>query len=245
MTTRPRIGITMKAGGASHPAYRLYAAAVEAAGGDAVWLDPETMAGVDPQNVLRDLDGLLFSGGVDLDPDTFGERTIPAAGVEIDPARDAMELPLARASLADDIPVLGICRGVQTLAVAAGGSLHQDLGLLGYDPARHQQRSAGKDDAATAHAVAVEPETRLAAAVGAGDHTVNSFHHQAVRDVPQGFVVTARSDDGLIEALEDPRRPFFLGVQWHPERMVEREASQRALFAAFVEAARVRARTRR
>lgn len=244
MTVRPRIGITITSGGATQPAYRAYAAAVEAAGGEAVWLDPETLAGTDPQEILRDLDGVLFSGGVDIDPREFGEAVRPDAGVKIDPQRDALELPLARAAVAADLPVFGICRGVQTLAVAAGGSLHQDLALLGHDRTTHQQREAGKDDAAVAHPVRVDPGTRLADAVGDGERHVNSFHHQAVRDVPPGFVVAARSSDGVVEALEDPRRPFVIGVQWHPERMVDRHPSQQRLFAAFVEAARARLRER-
>jgi putative glutamine amidotransferase len=245
MMERPRIGITTKSGGASHPAYRPYAAAVEAAGGEAVWLDPETLAGADPQEVLRDLDGVLFSGGADIDPHEFGETVIPDASVEIDAQRDALELPLARAAMAADLPVFGICRGVQTLAVAAGGALHQDLALLGRERAAHQQRDAGKDETALAHQVHVTTGSHLAAAVGDGEQQVNSFHHQAVRDVPAGFVVTARSSDGVVEALEDPGRPFLIGVQWHPERMVDRDPAQRRLFAAFVEAARARLRTRR
>lgn len=245
MAERPRIGITTKAGGATHPAYRLYASAVEAAGGDAVWLDPEILAGTDPQEILHDLDGLLFSGGVDIDPQEFGEAVVPDAGVEIDPRRDALELPLARAALAADLPVFGICRGVQTLAVAAGGSLHQDLALVGRDRAAHQQREAGKDETDLAHPVHVDAGSRLAAVMGEGGHEINSFHHQAVRDVPAGFVVTARSSDGVVEALEDPRRPFLIAVQWHPERMVDRYPSQRRLFAAFVDAARARLRPRR
>jgi len=240
---RPRIGITAKSGGSTHPAYRPYAAAVDAAGGEPVWLEPETLAGTDPHEVLRDLDGLLLSGGVDLDPGHFGETVVPDAGVEIDPRRDAAELPLARAALDADLPVLGICRGVQMLAVAAGGSLHQDLGLI-VERARHQQRLAGKDETATAHPVHIEPGSGLARAVGGGEQIVNSFHHQAVKDVPEGFVVTARSPEGTVEALEDPRRPFALGVQWHPERMA-RHPAQRKLFAALVEAARARALARR
>lgn len=244
MSDRPRIGITTTAGGAERPAYRAYAAAVDAAGGETVWLDPTVLAGTDPQQILRGLDGVLFSGGVDVDPRAFGEEIVPDAGVEIDPPRDALELPLARAAMAAGLPVLGICRGVQVLAVAAGGSLHQDLALLGRPRAAHQQREAGTDETRTAHEVAVSPGTRLAAVVGPGRREVNSFHHQAVRDVPAGFVVSARASDGVVEALEDPRHPFLLGVQWHPERMVECDPAQRRLFAAFVEAARARRRTR-
>jgi len=245
VTVRPRIGITTKSGGSTHPAYRPYAAAVDAAGGEPVWLEPETLAGTDPHEVLRDLDGLILSGGVDIDPAHFGETVVPDASVEIDAQRDAAELPLARAALGADLPVLGICRGIQTLAVAAGGSLHQDLELLGHDRAVHQQRDAGKDETALSHVVRVSAGTRLAAALGAGEQHVNSFHHQAVRDVPPGFVVTARSADGIVEGFEDHRRTFTLGVQWHPERMVDRHPAQRKLFAALVEAARARLLARR
>lgn len=243
--TRPRIGITTKSGGSALPAYRLYAEAVAAAGGEPVWLEPEVLAGVDPHEILRDLDGVLLSGGVDIDPAHFGATVTPEAGVEIDAERDATELPLARAALDADLPVLGICRGIQTLAVAAGGALHQDLGLLGFDAARHQQRKAGKDERAVAHRIRVSGGTRLAAALGDGEHEVNSLHHQAVRDVPGGFVVTARAPDGIIEGMEDPHRTFAVGVQWHPERMVDRHPAQRRLFAALVEAARARRRARR
>jgi putative glutamine amidotransferase len=245
MSVRPRIGITTRSGGSRHPVYRPYAAAVEAAGGEAVWLEPEALAGTDPQEVLRDLDGLLLSGGLDIDPVHFGQAPVPQAEVEIDVQRDAAELPLARAALQADLPVLGICRGVQTLVVAAGGSLHQDLGLLGHEPARHQQRKAGKDETATAHTVRVEPGSGLADVIGEGEHVVNSFHHQAVRDVPAGFVVTARSADGVVEGLENPQRTFAVGVQWHPERMVDRHPAQRKLFAALVESARAHLLARR
>lgn len=245
MTIRPRIGITAKSGGSTHRAYRPYADAVDAAGGEPVWLEPEMLAGTDPHEVLRDLDGLLLSGGADIDPARFGEAIVPDAGVEIDPQRDAAELPLARAALDADLPVLGICRGIQTLAVAAGGSLHQDLGLLGHEPALHQQRKAGKDDTVTAHPVRIESGSELARVVGEGEQAVNSFHHQAVRDVPSGFIVTARSADGIVEGLEDPRRTFTVAVQWHPERMVDRHPAQRKLFAALVGAARARLLARR
>lgn len=245
MTPRPRIGITARSGGSADPAYVPYAKAVEAAGGEPVWLEPEPLAGADPEEVLRDLDGLLLAGGGDIDPKHFGQALIPEAGVEIDARRDAAELPLARAALRADLPVLGICRGIQTMAVVAGGSLHQDLGLLGHDPALHQQRKAGKNEQATSHPVRVSAGSRLAEAVGEGEHEVNSFHHQALREAPRGFVVTAYSADGVVEGMEDPSRPFVLAVQWHPERMVDRHPAQRRLFSALVEAARTRLLARR
>jgi len=238
---RPRVGITTKQGGPATAAGRLYAAAVEAAGAEVVWLEPEAVAGTDPAEILRAVDALVLSGGVDVDPRHFGEGTIPEANVEVDPARDAAEFPLIRAALERDVPVLGICRGVQLLNVAAGGTLHQDLSLAGLDAAEHQQREAGKTDEDVAHPVRIEGRSRLGAVLGADRLEVNSFHHQAIKTPAPGFVVTARSPDGVIEGLEDPTRAFAVGVQWHPERMVGGHPEQRHLFAALVEAARRRA----
>jgi putative glutamine amidotransferase len=239
---RPRIGITTKQGGPATPAGRAYAAAVEAAGAEVVWLEPEALGGTDPEEILREVDGLVFSGGVDVDPRHFGEDVVPQAGVEIDARRDEAELPLLRAALERDVPVLGICRGVQMMNVAAGGTLHQDLGLAGLDRARHEQREAGRGPEETAHPVQVERASRLGRILGADRLEVNSFHHQAIKRSAPGFVVAARAPDGVIEALERPDRAFVVGVQWHPERMVGRHAEQRRLFQALVEAAKRRRR---
>lgn len=242
---RPRVGITTKQGGPATPAGALYAKAVEAAGAEVVWLEPDTVAGTDPEEILRDVDALVLSGGVDVDPRHYGQDVIDGARVEIDAPRDAAELPLIRAALEADVPMLGICRGVQMINVAAGGSLHQDLGLIGLAPGTHHQREGGRGEWDVAHPVRIASASRLAAALDERETGVNSFHHQAVKDAAPGFTVTARASDGVVEAIEHPRRRFVVAVQWHPERMVERHPAQRRLFEALVAAARSARRSRR
>lgn len=242
MTPRaPRIGITTSAGGPRSPKTQRYALAVMAAGGEPVWLEPFLiLAARTPEEILADLDGLLLGGGDDIDPRYYGEAVLPGAGVKIDARRDAAELLVTRAALAAGLPIFGICRGIQTLNVAAGGSLHQDLAVENLDAATHQQKGSGKADWEPAHSIAVEAASRVASILGAPQAEVNSFHHQAVKAVAPGFAVTARAPDGVIEAIEHPARPFVVGVQWHPERMVDRQAGQQRLFEALVEAARNR-----
>ncbi|HEU5299114.1 MAG TPA: gamma-glutamyl-gamma-aminobutyrate hydrolase family protein [bacterium] len=239
---RPRIGITTKQGGPATESGKAYAAAVGAAGAEVVWLEPAVVEGTDPEEILRDVDALVFSGGVDVDPVHFGEGVIPDADVEVDPRRDAAEFPLIKAALAHDVPVLGICRGIQLINVAAGGTLHQDLGLTGLDRTEHQQREAGRGTEDLAHPVRIEQTSRLARTLGVHQVQVNSFHHQAIKQPAPGFVVTARSPDGVIEGMEHPGRTFVLAVQWHPERMVRSHGEQRRLFQALVEAAKQRRR---
>ncbi len=238
--TSPRVGITTKRGGPPTEAGALYAAAVEAAGGEVVWLEPDAAASDDPMTALPSMDALVLSGGVDVDPRHYGEDLRDDGGVEVDAARDQMELPLIRAALAADLPILGICRGIQMLTVAAGGSLYQDLGPAGIAPLAHQQRQAGRGLWDVAHPVRIEAYSRLAEVLGVNAADVNSFHHQAVHTVAPGFVVTARAPDGVVEGIEHPGRTFVLGVQWHPERMVQRYLEQRRLFEALVTAARIR-----
>lgn len=235
---RPRIGITTKQGGPATPAGALYAKAVAAAGAEVVWLEPDRVAGTDPEKILREVDALVLSGGVDVDPRHYGEDVIDGARVEIDARRDAAELPLIRAALEADVPMLGICRGTQMINVAAGGSLHQDLGLIGLAPGTHHQREGGRAEWDVAHPLRITSESRLATLLGQSETEVNSFHHQAVKDAAPGFAVTARGSDGTIEAIEHPRKRFVVAVQWHPERMVERHPAQRRLFEALVAAAR-------
>lgn len=234
---RPRVGITTSAGGAANPKRQQYAAAVAAAGGEPVWLEPRVvLAAGDPEGLLATIDALLLAGGKDIDPRYYGESVLPGAGVEIDAERDAAEMLITRAALAAEMPILGICRGIQTLNVAAGGSLHQDLAVLGLDPAVHMQ-DRGKPSWEPAHPVAAERDSRVSSLLNGPRSEVNSFHHQAVKTAAPGFVVTARAPDGVVETIEHPDRPFVLGVQWHPERMVDRHARQRKLFEGLIEAA--------
>jgi putative glutamine amidotransferase len=175
------------------------------------------------------LDGLVLTGGGDVDPVHFGEEPEPGLG-RIDGARDAMEIALTRAFAEEDRPLLGICRGIQVMNVALGGGVIQHLrpedGLL-----QHEVVALGDGPG---HSVAIEPGTRLAAIVGRATLRVNSSHHQAVGRVAPDLVVSARSPDGVIEAIEHPGRRFLMGVEWHPERGPDACPESRALLRAFV-----------
>ncbi len=196
---------------------------------------------------LSACDGLLLPGGVDFDPETFGEAPLPGLG-EVDGARDVYEIALIQAALAKGLPLLGICRGCQALAIAAGGAIYQDLpsqrptGLI-----KHRQTAQRFE---RTHYVSVEPDSLLAELLGAsgdgGDRPslvkVNSFHHQAISRVPAGFRVSAKAPDGVLEAIEAvdrPRRSMALGVQWHPENLWQVEPRFLGLFAGLVKAARL------
>jgi len=217
-----------------------YTRAVRQAGALPVLL-PNLPRAVDADALLARLDGLLLSGGGDIDPACWGEPRHPALG-HVDPARDAFEIALLRAALRRDLPVLGICRGIQVMAVAAGGDLWQDIPAQLPDNIGHNQSGARHE---ASHAVAVAPESRLARMLGvrggADDNSsrirVNSIHHQAVRQCGTAFVPAAWSDDGIIEALIAPDARWMVGVQWHPEDMASRDSAQRRLFAEFVRAA--------
>lgn len=180
------------------------------------------------------LDGLLFAGGNDLAPDLFHENPHQAIG-EVNPLRDQLELRLARAAMDRQLPVLGICRGIQLLNVALGGNLWQDLPSQNPSSFRHQQTCPPQYPS---HEIHVEPGTLLHRLLGEEQIRVNSFHHQAVREAAPELSVCAYANDGVIEGVEHPDLPFFLGVQWHPERTFHQDASSRAIFAGFVEAAR-------
>jgi len=210
-----------------------YVRAVHATGGRAVLITPD-----DPDtDVLESLDGIVFSGGGDVDPAYWGAARHPET--DVDPARDDAELTLMRAALDLDLPVLGVCRGMQVMAVVAGGTLHQHLpDLIGHE--RHRAASGTDPLAAAAsaygvHDVVVKPGSRAHDLLGAR-LTVNSFHHQAV-DSPGAFrAVGWCPDDRVIEIIEHPERAFAFGVQWHPERTPDLR-----VFAALAEAAADRA----
>jgi putative glutamine amidotransferase len=201
-----------------------YLRAVEAAGGLPVVLapdDPETAVAL-----LDRLDGVVLAGGPDFDPFAYGAAERHARLGPTDPLVDAAELALARGADARGLPLLGVCRGLQAMCVARGGTLHQHLD-------DHRQTAPAVE---TAHTVAVSPGSRLAALTGGGTLAVNSFHHQAAARLGDGLRAVACAPDGTIEALEDPARQFWLGVQWHAEALVAR-APQLALFEGLVAAA--------
>ena len=201
-----------------------YVHAVHASGGRAVLITPD-----DPDiDVLDGLDGIMFTGGSDVNPDLYHEP--PHATTKVKPERDTAELLLMRAALDADLPLLGICRGMQLMCVAYGGRLHQHLPeVLGHD--NHRPVSGPKFGE---HPVRLAPGSAAAAILGDLVH-VNSFHHQGCADpgklTPTGWC----PEDDLIEVVEDPAKTFAVGVQWHPE-----DTPDFRLFAAFVEAARAR-----
>lgn len=240
MAAYPLIGVSgsIDAEETRHFILRDYLTAVIAAGGAPVLLSPD-MKGDMLEDCLARLDGLLMAGGNDVSPALFGEPPVEALG-EVNPLRDGFEMRLVRLAAARRMPVLGICRGVQAMAAALGGSLWQDLPSQyrtadGNPPIAHRQTSPGRY---ASHTVSVLPGTLLARLTdGAETPCVNSFHHQAVK-TPGSLHVCALAPDGVIEAIEDESLPFFLGVQWHPERMYRSDRAAAALFEGLVRAAR-------
>lgn len=213
--------------------YRLKAAYLEAvhmAGGTPVMIGGTKE---DAAEILPHLNGIVLSGGGDIEPHHFGESAHPRLG-ELEPERDAYELELARLAHHKRIPVLGICRGCQVMAVSGGSRLYQDIPSQCPSEIRHVQDAAR---AAMTHRVQIFPNTRLAAVIGAESIDVNSFHHQSVHTVPAGHVQSAAAPDGIVEGFEDPAHPFYIAVQWHPEDLVGQSAAARALFASLVKAA--------
>jgi len=235
ITSREFTGIALPALGT----YRPYVDAVIAAGGAPVIVplgaEPERWAAV----VAERLDGVLFTGGEDIEPERYGAARHPKLG-DVSAERDGVELSLYRAAKRAGVPVLGICRGLQLINVAHGGTLYQDLAAEypGVDTV-HRGRTGWTE---RTERVEVTPGSRLRALVGGGEIDVNSLHHQAVRDLGAGLVVTARcATDGVIEAFEGTGPEWLVAVQWHPETVCDGAdgVRARAIFKAFVEAATV------
>lgn len=234
MRNRPLIGIT--AGLNDQEKYqvlsRYFMEAITSQGALPVML-PLTTDEKLLQSYVDELDGFLFSGGADVDPLLFGEYQHPACG-SICPLRDEHELTLARLLLKQGSkPVLGICRGLQVMNIALGGDIYQDLPAQ-YDGnlIAHRQKQPSYYPS---HPVAVAAGSLLHKISGSEKLMVNSLHHQAIRKVGQ-WQACATAPDGVIEAAELPGHPFFLGVQWHPERLYESDNAAKALFSAFVKA---------
>jgi putative glutamine amidotransferase len=217
-------------------AYLTYVEAVRHAGGIPVLVPPQ------PENaelLMKELDGFVLAGGDDCDPSVYGEQR--HSTVEpMDSRRQTNDLALAEAARKHQVPTLGICLGLQVMNVAAGGTLIQDIDTQHETEIRH----ASEPEDRGRHDVIIEQGTHLASVLPASELNVNSSHHQAIRKVGEGLRVTALAPDGIVEGLEDPRHPFYLGVQWHPEDMSGEESAS-TLFAAFIEAARKHAAMRR
>lgn len=239
MPALPVVGITLRpqAGTADRPVRliqnRAYLDAIESAGAVPMPLpllrDPERL-----RVLYERCDAVCLPGGPDVEPRRYGEDTRPDCDVAAEPELDETELLLTRWLVADDRPTLAVCRGIQLLNVALGGSLWQDAVAQGAVAQSHQHKPRN----ALAHTVHVEPGSLLHHVVGSERIEVNSLHHQAISRVGEGLHVSGRSDDGLVEAMEMPDRRFLLAVQWHPEELVHEHVWARRLFDALVFAAR-------
>jgi len=225
---RPTVGITAATEKVSYGPWKevpavmspeRYVRAVQRAGGRALLLPPDPEDARDPGEVLDLIDALLLTGGAgDLDPDLYGQERHPETG-PVHEERDAYELALARAVLEREVPTLGVCRGMQVLNLAYGGTVEQHVpDAVGHEEHRHTPGTFAD------HEVRLEPGSLAARAAGTELTAVKSHHHQGVREIGDGLRVTGWSTtDDLVEALEDPSHPFVLGVLWHPE---EDEKSQ-------------------
>ncbi|MGC4033043.1 MAG: gamma-glutamyl-gamma-aminobutyrate hydrolase family protein [Tepidisphaeraceae bacterium] len=230
---RPRIGITVDYI-KDKPQYMLpfsYAEAVEKAGGLPIALPFQVSPALVPE-YLDLLDGVVLIGGDDLDPGLYGEEQHLMAG-RVHPDRQAFEFALLAEIEKRRMPVLGICLGSQLMNVHRGGSLHQFLpDLERNEPLEHRRLG---EDWGFRHDVTIEPTSKLAGIIGKTTVASNSSHKQAVNRVGRGLVVTVHSPDGIVEATEDPSYPFYVGVQWHPERQND-EADHLGLFKALIAA---------
>lgn len=226
---RPIIGVTFKTDIVDNQS-KNYTNAVKKCGGEPIILFPGG-----PTANLAEMDGLLLTGGGDIHPDYFDEKEHPTLSY-VNKARDELEIRLYQKALETDIPVFGICRGIQVMSVAMGGSLYQDIPSQFPPPALEHSRIRGDD---SQHPIDIDKGSLLSQLTGVNRAKVNSAHHQAVKDIGEGFVVTARAKDGVIEAMENPSKRFMLGVQYHPERMLkvpDLEQHATKLFTAFINA---------
>jgi putative glutamine amidotransferase len=189
------------------------------------------------RGIYDSLDGVFLAGGVDLDPSSYHEPRESLCG-RTDLDRDGVEIVLTQWARADGKPVFGVCRGLQIINVAAGGSLYQDCEGFYPESIKHDYfPTAGYARDYLAHSVRMERGTRLHEIYDADEVQVNSMHHQGLKQIADGLVATCVAPDGLIEALETTGSAFCLGVQWHPEMLVDSDPATRRLFRAFVEAA--------
>jgi putative glutamine amidotransferase len=237
MSRLPLIGVSTSITVGKHPerAYvnSAYLHAIQQAGGVPVPLPPQLSAAA-LERIVGELSGLLLTGGGDVDPARYGEAPHPTV-YEVAPARDILETSAIHIALERRLPVLAVCRGIQVLNVALGGSLFQDVGT---EPGTQLQHSQTEPRDQPTHKVTIEPRSRLAQILGTDEIEVNSMHHQAVKALGRNLTAVAWAPDQIIEGVEDsdPSR-FVLGVEWHPEELVGHSEPARRLFAALVSAA--------
>jgi putative glutamine amidotransferase len=203
---------------------------------------PEEIVIVPPgEGADGDFDGVVLGGGCDVDPRHYGSDARPDANLELDAGRDATDFALFDRAQEEELPILGICRGLQVINVALGGTLVQDIASERPSGVVHQR--SPKEKTRRDHPVAVASGSRLHAIAGGDSIQVNSRHHQAIREAAEELTVTGTAPDGVVEAVEGRDGRWLIAVQWHPENLAGDEASER-LFAEFIRAARARARQR-
>jgi putative glutamine amidotransferase len=195
--------------------------------------DPDTL-----QEIFERLDGVFITGGVDVDPSLYGESKTPLCGTT-DPDRDAVEIALLRHALTSELPILAVCRGIQILNVACGGTLYQDVSAqvptaLKHDYFPTPERPSRKF---LAHDIEVKADTRLGKILGDSLVPVNSMHHQAIKKLAPNLVPTAVAPDGIIEGVEGADERYMIAVQWHPEELTESQPGMARLFRSFAAAA--------
>jgi len=189
--------------------------------------------------IFSRLDGVFITGGVDVDPSSYGEPKTPLCGT-IDPDRDAVEIALLQHALTRQLPVFAVCRGIQILNVACGGTLYQDVTAQVPAALKHDYFPTPEQPNRKflAHDVTVKPGSRLARILGDSVVPVNSMHHQAIKDLAPRLAPTAYAPDGIIEGVEGAESQYLIAVQWHPEELTETQPGMARLFSTFVEAAR-------
>ena len=216
-----------------------YVEVLRAAGG-VPWLvpllpqDPDTL-----REIFSRLDGVFLTGGVDVDPRHYGEDKLPVCGTT-DPDRDAVEIQLLQFALGRHLPVLAVCRGIQVLNVACGGTLYQDVAAQVPAALKHDYFPSPENPSRTylAHDITVRPGSRLGSILGEAVVPVNSMHHQAIKDLAPGLVPSAYAPDGIIEGVEGANGQYLVAVQWHPEELADTQPGMGRLFRTFVDAAR-------
>lgn len=211
-----------------------YIAAIEAAGGIPM-LIPLSVDEAGLELLLDRVDGLVLPGGGDIDPKHYQGNWHPQLR-DIDADRDRVEIFLTRRAVQVKKPILAICRGHQVLNVALGGTMYEDIASQKTDAIKHDFFMQGPRNRLP-HTVDLQPDSRLAHILGDTQVKVNSLHHQGVRELAPGLVATAVAPDGLVEGVEIPNHPFGIGVQWHPENLVDDDPAMLALFKAHVTAA--------
>jgi putative glutamine amidotransferase len=182
---------------------------------------------------LKICDGIILSGGPDIDATYFGKCNMPYAN-EISPIRDSMEIFIAQQAIAMNMPILGICRGIQVMNIAAGGSIFQDIYAENNTDKNIMKHSQQAPRWFQIHNISIQKDTCLQTVFGSDTLKVNSFHHQAVSEVAPGFIINATAEDGIIEAISQENKRFVLGVQWHPENLWRKDKTHLKLFERLV-----------